>query len=204
MQYLELKFPIQGKSIPADHGYKLYSALCKQEKIIHETEELSICGISGVPDKNRTLHLNAASKLRIRATQPLLSSLLKLAGKSFELSQDKIRLGIPTITLLKPHKILYSRLVTIKGHTEEADFLDSVQDKLRKLDITCETLLFRGNISENNQRSIRKTIRIHDKEVVGFPVLLLNLSPQDSIKIQQIGVGGRRKMGCGHFVGVRV
>ncbi|EMY79471.1 hypothetical protein LEP1GSC060_2313 [Leptospira weilii serovar Ranarum str. ICFT] len=105
---------------------------------------------------------------------------------------------------MKPHKILYSRLVTIKGHTEEADFLDSVQDKLRKLDITCETLLFRGNISENNQRSIRKTIRIHDKEVVGFPVLLLNLSPQDSIKIQQIGVGGRRKMGCGHFVGVRV
>ncbi|EKO15496.1 type I-MYXAN CRISPR-associated protein Cas6/Cmx6 [Leptospira kirschneri] len=204
MQYLELKFPVHGKSIPADHGYKLYSALCKQEKIIHETEALSICGISGIPDKNRTLHLNVASKLRIRASQSLLPHLLKLAGKSLELSQDKIRLGIPTINLLKPHKILYSRLVTIKGYTEEDAFLKSVQDKLQKLEVSCEVLLFRGRISENNQKIIRKTIRIHDKEVVGFPVLLHNLTPEASILLQTQGLGGRRKMGCGHFVGVRV
>ncbi|EMJ92601.1 type I-MYXAN CRISPR-associated protein Cas6/Cmx6 [Leptospira alstonii] len=204
MQYIELKFPVEGKSIPADHGYKLYSALCKQEKIIHETEGLSICGISGTPDKNRTLHLNGTSKLRIRTAQSLLPFLWKLAGKRIELSQDKIRLGIPTVALLKPHKTLYSRLVTIKGHTEENSFLECVQEKLREHEISCEVLLFRGNISENNQRIVRKTIRIHDKEVVGFPVLLLNLSPQDSIKVQQIGVGGRRKMGCGHFLGVRV
>ncbi|MDI7229228.1 type I-MYXAN CRISPR-associated protein Cas6/Cmx6 [Leptospira santarosai] len=204
MQYLELKFPVQGTSIPADHGYKLYSALCKQEKLIHETEGLSICGISGIPDNNRTLHLNATSKLRIRASQPLLPNLLKLAGKSMELSQDKIRLGIPTISLLKPHKTLYSRLVTIKGYTEEDAFLKCLQEKLRNLDITCEALLFKGNRIKNNQKIIRKTIRIHDKEVVGFPVLLLNVAPEASILLQTQGLGGRRKMGCGHFVGVRV
>ncbi|EKO77418.1 MULTISPECIES: type I-MYXAN CRISPR-associated protein Cas6/Cmx6 [Leptospira] len=203
MQYLELKFPVQGTSIPADHGYRLYSALCKQEKLIHETEGLSICGISGIPDNNRTLHLNATSKLRIRASQPLLPNLLKLAGKSMELSQDKIRLGIPTISLLKPHKTLYSRLVTIKGHMEEAGFLESVHERLRKFDIDCEALLFKGNM-ESNQRIVRKTIRIHDKEVVGFPVLLLNVAPEASILLQTQGLGGRRKMGCGHFVGVRV
>ncbi|AYV54088.1 type I-MYXAN CRISPR-associated protein Cas6/Cmx6 [Leptospira kmetyi] len=204
MQYLELKFPIQGKSIPADHGYKLYSALCKQEKIIHETEGLAICGISGVPDKNRILHLNSASKLRIRAAQPLLPYLLKLAGKSLELSQDKIRLGIPTIALLKPHKTLYSRLVTIKGYTEENSFLESIQEKLQKLDIACEAILFRARSSENDQRIVRKTIRIHDKEIVGFPVLLLNLNPEASLLLQTQGLGGRRKMGCGHFIGVKV
>ncbi|EMO73167.1 CRISPR-associated protein Cas6, subtype MYXAN-like protein [Leptospira santarosai str. 200702252] len=120
-----------------------------------------------------------------------------------ELSRDKIRLGIPTISLLKPHKALYSRLVTIKGHMEETSFLEAVQEKLRKLDITCEALLFKGNM-ESNQRIVRKTIRIHDKEVVGFPVLLLNVAPEASILLQTQGLGGRRKMGCGHFVGVRV
>ncbi|ASV05590.1 hypothetical protein FFZ99_14880 [Leptospira interrogans] len=57
------------------------------------------------------LHLNTTSKLRIRAEQPLLSHLLKLAGKNLEVPQDKIQLGIPIIGLLKPHKTLYNRLI---------------------------------------------------------------------------------------------
>ncbi|HMZ67064.1 MAG TPA: type I-MYXAN CRISPR-associated protein Cas6/Cmx6, partial [Leptospiraceae bacterium] len=51
---------------------------------------------------------------------------------------------------------------------------------------------------------IRKTSRIHGKEIVGYPVLLTNLDPDESIKIQINGIGGRRKMGCGNFVGIRV
>ncbi|EJO79087.1 hypothetical protein LEP1GSC045_0344 [Leptospira interrogans serovar Pomona str. Kennewicki LC82-25] len=49
--------------------------------------------------------------MRIRAEQPLLSHLLKLAGKNLEVPQDKIQLGIPIIGLLKPHKTLYNRLI---------------------------------------------------------------------------------------------
>ncbi|EQA45661.1 CRISPR-associated protein Cas6, subtype MYXAN [Leptospira broomii serovar Hurstbridge str. 5399] len=204
MQYIELKFPIIGKTIPADHGFRLYSALSRQNQVVHESEKLSICGISGIPDRNRTLHLNSSSKLRIRAEYSLLPELLKLAGKSFQISNEKIQTGIPTISLLKPHRTLYSRLVTIKGYTEEEPFLNSIQKKLTTLEVNCEALLFRGTITDNNQKIIRKTTKIHDKEIVGFPVLLLNLSPQDSLKIQELGLGGRRKMGCGNFLGVRI
>jgi CRISPR-associated protein Cas6 len=45
----------------------------------------------------------------------------------------------------------------------------------------------------------RKTFTIHDKKVVGYSMQLLGLSDVDSIKVQEQGLGGRRKMGCGFF-----
>ena len=46
----------------------------------------------------------------------------------------------------------------------------------------------------------RRTVRIHDKEVVGNEVLLEGLSAEESIAIQTAGLGGRMHMGCGVFV----
>jgi len=43
----------------------------------------------------------------------------------------------------------------------------------------------------------RKTFTVHDKKVVGYSMQLLGLSDEDSIKVQEQGLGGRRKMGCG-------
>ena len=46
----------------------------------------------------------------------------------------------------------------------------------------------------------RRTIRIHEKEVVGYEVILEGLTADESLAIQTIGLGGRRHMGCGVFV----
>jgi CRISPR-associated protein Cas6 len=45
----------------------------------------------------------------------------------------------------------------------------------------------------------RKTFTIHDKKVVGYSMTINELSDEDSILIQEHGIGGRRKMGCGFF-----
>lgn len=200
MSIIELKFQVQGKEIPSDHGYWLYSALSRMIPELHEIENISICGISGLPDQFRTLHLNKSSKLRIRTENTNLPILLKLAGKQITLGDSKIRLGIPQAYMLKPHKTLYSRLVTIKGFLEPMEFKDSLKKKLVRLGINQEPILFQKDSSDY---PIRKTVRIKDKEIVGYPVLIPNLSPDESILIQEQGLGGRRKMGCGSFVGVR-
>lgn len=200
MAIVELKFQVQGNQIPSDHGYWLYSALSRMIPELHEIETISIGGISGIPDKFRTLHLNKASKLRIRTENANLPILLRLAGKQITLGDVKIRLGIPQAYMLKPHKTLYSRLVTIKGALSLDDFKESISKKLESLGIKQEAILFQKDSSDY---PIRKTIRIKDKEIVGYPVLIPNLDPNDSILLQELGLGGRRKMGCGNFVGVR-
>jgi len=40
---------------------------------------------------------------------------------------------------------------------------------------------------------------VHGKQVVGYPVLVSELTPEESILLQENGLGGRRKMGCGFF-----
>ena len=45
----------------------------------------------------------------------------------------------------------------------------------------------------------RKTLTIHDKKVVGYSMQINGLSDVDSIRLQEHGLGGRRKMGCGFF-----
>jgi CRISPR-associated protein Cas6 len=46
----------------------------------------------------------------------------------------------------------------------------------------------------------RRTFRIKDKQVVGFEVVVSLVNAADSLRIQEVGVGGRRKIGCGIFV----
>ncbi|MBE7413647.1 MAG: type I-MYXAN CRISPR-associated protein Cas6/Cmx6 [Leptospiraceae bacterium] len=125
---------------------------------------------------------------------------LKLAGKQILIGDEKLKLGIPKVYMLKPHKTLYSRLVTIKGFLQPNEFKSALIQKLESIGIKQEPILFHKDSSDY---PIRKTIRIKDKEIIGYPVLIPNLDPNDSILLQEVGLGGRRKMGCGHFVGVR-
>jgi CRISPR-associated protein Cas6 len=202
MSFIEIKFGVNGRQIPADHGYFLYSALSRLSKKIHEMEHIAIAGISGIPDSSRNLHLNKTSKLRIRIDHADLPDIIKLAGKEIQIGPEKIRLGLPVVSLFKPHRNLYSRLVTIKGFQEADAFLESLKKQLDALQISQIPILFQKK-SSNESHNIRKTVRIKDKEIVGFPVLLTNLEPDESLRLQQFGLGGRRKMGCGTFVGVR-
>ncbi len=200
--FIELKFPVFGKIIPSDHGYLLYSAISRIIPEVHSSDNVVICGISGIPDRQRDLHLNPTSKLRIRLGHSLIPHLIKLAGKKVNLGEYQISFGIPLTSLLKPKPNLYSRLVVIKGKMEEKDFLDSATKQLYELGIDKRPILFRDYSYDSIGKVIRKTLRVKDKEIVGFPIVVAGLSGEESLILQEKGLGGRKKMGCGSFVGM--
>ncbi|MCI5210102.1 MAG: hypothetical protein D3910_15200 [Candidatus Electrothrix sp. ATG2] len=45
----------------------------------------------------------------------------------------------------------------------------------------------------------RRTFSIRRKKIVGYSLLVSELSAEESLALQEKGVGGRRKMGCGFF-----
>jgi CRISPR-associated protein Cas6 len=49
----------------------------------------------------------------------------------------------------------------------------------------------------------RRVLRIKEKKVVGFPLRVTGLTAEESITLQEQGVGGRSKMGCGFFLPVK-
>jgi len=201
---LDLVFEIEGKEICSDHGYALYSSISQK---IPVTKDIS-CGIHpirGVPVGRRKIRLHGNSKLIVRLDHEFLPKFLPLAGESLQLKGDRIRIGLPQPKLLTEAEQCFSRIVTIKGYMEAKAFLEVVNRQLKDFGIKGEcSLLKRENFDENNERGekspyIRRTINIKGKEIVGYALKVEKLDAESSLILQEKGLGGRRKMGCGVF-----
>jgi CRISPR-associated protein Cas6 len=211
-QLVDLEFQLHGKTIDADHGYQLYSAIADILPSIHNTEHrknLSIHPINGTPCGERKIALNNKSRLILRVPVDKISDFLFLCGKLLRIGTHVVTVGIPASRRLVPYPILKSRLVTIKGFTEPGQFLNAVQRQLATLNIEGSPhLLLRSSPTSiegktDNRISsplIKRTLCIKDKNIVGFPLLVSKLTAEESLRLQRVGLGGRRMMGCGVFI----
>lgn len=195
---VELSFKAYGKLIPIDHSYGLYSAISHQFSQLHEvTQGVSIQNINGLIDSSqRIIHINETSQLKIRTLTDRISQIYPLANQQLQIGKHFIRLGIPEISFVVPFPNLHSRITVIKGHQEPQGFLQAAQRQIDKLEITGELRL--AAMADGSPK--RKTIKIKRHTVVGFGLEILNLSDEDSLILQNFGLGGKRKMGCGIFV----
>lgn len=194
--YVSVHFPAQGRQLPADHGYALYSAITRQLPTLHGARWLGLELISGVPWREGLIVLptrGATLSLRIPANH--YGDVLPLAGKRLELNGQTIHLGIPSARPLQSCPSLYARCVTIKKFTDAEPFLDAARRQLEAhgINATLELPL------DEQGRFRRRILRIHDKTIIGFSLAAHNLSDDDSLRLQTTGIGGRRTMGCGLF-----
>ena len=82
----------------------------------------------------------------------------------------------------------YKKDLTIKGFTEPEPFLDSVCRKLDELSVAGEPSV-----------GPRRVVKVGNHTIVGFGLAIHELSDEGSITLQECGLGGRRRMGCGIF-----
>src|SRR5262245_14136286 len=132
MPVVELHFPVLGNTLPTDHGYGLYSAISRLLPTLHTREYPILIGpIRGSYTGNGQLDLDThKSRLRLRLPADAIPAVLPLAGKSIEVNDQCLRIGVPQVLSLLPAPNLIARLVTIKGFTEPAGFLDAVRRQL--------------------------------------------------------------------------
>jgi len=200
---LDLVFDVEGKEINSDHGYALYSSIAKK---VPEIKEIN-CGvhlIRGVPVGRRKIRLHSNSKLIIRLNHELVPKFLPLAGEGLRLNGETIKIGLPQPKLLKKAENCYSWIVTIKGYINSDTFLDGAKRQLEEAGIRGEcSLLKRKNFKEKEEEEkspyVRRTINIKGREIVGYALKVEKLDPESSLLLQELGLGGRRKMGCGIF-----
>jgi CRISPR-associated endonuclease/helicase Cas3 len=193
MTFVELKFPISGTTLLSDHAYSLYGAISRVIPEAHSADWVAIETIPGLARGDGVTQLDPQARLKIRIPQDRVPLMLKLAGKRLEVDGHAIRLGAPQIFLLKPATTLYARIVTIKGFTEPEPFLDAVCRKLDEIGVKGEPVV-----------GPRRVVRIGNHTVVGFALAIQDLSDEGSIILQEQGIGGRRRMGCGIFSSIAV
>jgi CRISPR-associated protein Cas6 len=208
MDFLEIQFSLRGKTLPADHGYALYSAI-KQRLQENKDEslpsdlplEVRLCSIPGIPDRSGTIYLNRGSRFRLRCPSEQMQTWYRfLQNQVFDIRGHLIRLVQPRITLPEVSKTLASRMVTFKldaiDHVElPRYFLESCQKGLERLEISGQAFI----PSDTNGDLARRTLQIRDKKIVGYSVVIEGLNQEDSLKLQWHGLGGRQHFGCGWF-----
>jgi CRISPR-associated protein Cas6 len=192
---INLSFPVLGAELPADHNYRLYAAISKQFPQLHQLDGLAINTVPGIPDKPGKIHLTSNSRLLLRLPVEAIAQVYPLAGTTLDVGGYPIQLGNPELQTLKPVDSLKARLVTIKGYTEPAPFLEVAHRQLQALDINANV----GIPANKRGEPKRLTLKIKSYTVVGFSVVVSDLTPDDSIKLQVYGLGGKRRIGCGVF-----
>jgi CRISPR-associated protein Cas6 len=193
MPYVDLAFRLTGTTVPVDHGYALYAALSRIVPEIHDVRAIGVQPIRGVYSGDGALHLTDFSRLILRLPDDQIRTYLKLAGKKLEVDGHSLRVGVPQVRALLPVASLRARLVTIKGFMDEGLFLAAAKRQLQSLGIAGEVHL-----------GERRTFRVKEKQVVGFEVAVTGLTAEESLVLQEKGLGGRRRMGCGIFVPMEV
>jgi CRISPR-associated endonuclease/helicase Cas3 len=99
--------------------------------------------------------------------------------------------------------MLAAKMVTIKGFLEPEEFLAAAGRQFDALGIRGKLGIPVHHDAQRENDPRRKVMRIREKKVVGFPLHATELTAEESLLLQQHGLGGRRKMGCGFFAPLR-
>jgi CRISPR-associated protein Cas6 len=212
---VDLIFPVHGEALPADHAYPLYAALSRVVPAFHDpAARVRFAPVGGPRFDRGTLRITAGSRLRVRLPQERIGDVLPLAGKRLEVDGHAIRLGVPFVTALEPAPALHARAVVIKcsargdkgknlRYTEVGPFLDAVREQSEALGVGGEWSVPVKASGPRAGEPVRRVVRVKGRAMVGFGVLVEGLTADGSIRLQEHGLGGRTRLGCGFFLPVR-
>jgi CRISPR-associated protein Cas6 len=204
---VDLLFPALGGRVAVDHGYPLYAAISRILPRVHSGElPVAFAPLSGLYLGEGRLALDPGmSFLRARLDHAHVPALLALTGKTLSVRGTPVLLGAPQIALLTPRPALASRCVLIDDRAvldakDDEPFLESARRRLTDLGIKGRAEVPRIAAGRRRGEPRRVVIRIHERALVGYSLVVRDLDDADSMRLQEVGLGSRRRMGAGMFV----
>lgn len=185
---VDLWFPIVGTTLPSNHGYGLYGALCRVVPQLHGADWWALHTIRGARIAPGVIALSRSPRLGIRLPPEHIPLVLPLAGRLLEVDGSRLRIGSPTVEGLQAHQALSARMVTIKPFIESDPFRVALEKQIAELGVSGPTTV-----------GPRKILVVDGHRIVGFSVRVVGLDEVSSMRLQEEGLGGRRHMGCGVF-----
>jgi CRISPR-associated protein Cas6 len=205
MPAIDLLFPVLGTALPTDHSYPLYSALTRAVPEFHRDEiPLAFAPILGDRGAKGLIRLHAGSRLRVRLPADHIPRILPLAGKAMMIAGHRVRLGVPYVQALAPASALGARLVTFKHSLDASRFLEVSRQRLDAMGVNGKVDVPTIQSGSRLGQPRRRVVRIKGNRLIGFALRVIDLTPHESLVLQEQGLGGRRRMGCGFFLPLRV
>jgi len=197
---VDLAFRINCPTLPLDHAHALSSGLLRELPWLAEEEHAGVHLIHGAASGNgwyrpddtsgEVLHLSRRTRMRLRIPRRRLDDARELTGKGLDISGHRLEVGSSEVFLLSSLSTLFARYVITGETTDEGRFLEEAARQLRAIDIPCRKLL--GGITH--------TLNFPDGPVFTRSLMVAELEPEHSVRLQQLGIGAGRTIGCGLFI----
>ncbi|NEX20580.1 type I-MYXAN CRISPR-associated protein Cas6/Cmx6 [Thiorhodococcus mannitoliphagus] len=201
---VDILFAIDCKRIPVDHAYLLSNALQSVMPWIAQEPLAGIHSIHVAGSQNgwerpehgpeSLLMVSRRTKLTIRVPRTHADALLaSLPGTQLEIAGNPITLGVGKTRTLSTETTIFARYVATGGTPEEipeAAFLETAAQTLAKMNIKIRKALCGKSL----------TLQGPDGPIHTRSLMLSGLTKDESIRLQQLGLGPHRLMGCGIFI----
>lgn len=188
-RFKDVQFDLEGNEIPLDHGQSLFDALASVLPWLKDEPTVGIHPIHGAPTgRNENMVINRRIKLVLRLPIARLADVQALVGKRLDAGAGEIGVGGLKEKNLTPYGTLYSPIVDF-GTDDEVEFLDLAHAELEKMGIRCG--LIPGK---------KRKMSLAEGEISGYSLMLHDVTLQQSLLVQEDGLGRHRSFGCGIFV----
>ena len=198
---IDLLFSISCREIPVDHVHALSTALKEEIPEHFENSDIAVHSIHVAgsqngwerPDFNTDEHLILSHRTKLTLRVPKHSAAeiqQRLHGVALDIGGCELVIGKAKIKSLSTQGTLFSRYIQCLENEDENQFLQRMAAELEKLGITIKKAL------------CGKTTLLHSPqgEILTRSLMLADLTAEESVKLQQHGLGAGREMGCGIFI----
>lgn len=197
---IDLLFEIEGREIPVDHAHSLSQSLYQALPWLSEESQIGIHSIHVAASQNgwerpdgvsgQRLHLSRRTKLCLRLPSERLTEAQQLIGQTLDIDGCQLKIGKSKTRPLSSLGTVFARYVAAPEIQDEADFWNWAAAELKSLDIQAQKALC-GLVSQ--LETPQGTIQTRS-------LLLAELNPMESVRLQRFGLGPHRHLGCGLFI----
>ena len=185
---IDVVYPLQGQTLRRDHAQELRQILGLRLPWLESDNAAGIHPIKLVPGNDDPGLLSSRARLLLRVSPQRFEKLIELAGSSLLMTGSELRLGLPHERKLLPHATLYAHRVAASS-PDELEFLQAVSEELEQLGIKGHRVCGK-----------HQTMTLGRQELNCFSLMLHALAPSESLRLQELGLGAHRLLGCGIFV----
>ena len=194
----DLVFRLRGSSLDIDHAFALSTALQA-----HLSDDLCArIGVHGVrmagsgngwnrPEQSdAALPLSRRARLAIRVHRDDSEEVGQMMDRTLQIGHQEVTLGSSVMRKLSTIGTLYARAICCDREQSETDFLTEMAALLKQMNIKVSKMIC-GRCGE---------IRTADETIFIRALMVAELEAEESVALQQQGLGQGRMLGCGLFV----
>jgi len=188
---IDLVFDVDGSTLPVAHPFALWTALLLHAPQLEEEKLIGTLPLRAT-ENNQGMLLSKRAKLALRLPTTLAVSVTSsLTGQLLDMNGSAIRLGAAKTRPIQPFPTIHAQMVT--GATDEVLFVNDINMQLKELGISGKLICGK-----------RHTLTSKQHHIHGFSLVIHDLKPEASLKLQYAGLGGSRRFGCGIFIPYKV